>query len=282
VTWQHRSADIGAKAVTTIAADRLTRQALDDLVLGLARYEVWTHFAVHDVQQRFRRSVLGPLWLTLSMAVMVGALGLVSHAFLGAGTKTSLAYIATGLVFWTLISSGFTEGATLFIGKEAYLRNVPQPISVHLYRLIASLVITSGFNLIIYVVAFFLSGLTLNWYVLAFIPGLFLLIANVAWIALSLAILSARYRDIPPIVTNLVQVMFFVTPIFWSPDALPERPAFVQFNPAFHLLEIVRGPLLGQPVPMASWAWAIALTIVGGTGTVWLYTRAYPRLAYWI
>ena len=103
-----------------------------------------------------------------------------------------------------------------------------------------------------------------------------------AWMSLAVGVLSTRYRDIPQLVTNFIQVMFFLTPIFWSPLTLPNRPAFVTLNPFYHLIEIVRAPLLGDVVSSASWALCIGMAAAGLGFTAWLYRRAHARIAYWV
>ena len=109
-----------------------------------------------------------------------------------------------------------------------------------------------------------------------------LFMINMVWIALAGAILSVRYRDVPQIILNIIQFLFFLTPIFWSPENLPQRPSFVHFNPLFHLIEIVRAPLLGKNAEIESWVICMAMAFVGSIITAFLYRRAYARIAYWV
>src|SRR5262249_27804557 len=109
-----------------------------------------------------------------------------------------------------------------------------------------------------------------------------LFLVNAAWIALASAILSTRYRDIPQVISNLIQVVFFVTPIFWSPSVMSHRPAFVELNPFYHLLAVVRDPLLGASPPVHSWLFCIGMAVTGLAVTSWLYRRAHARIAYWV
>ncbi len=268
--------------VKVIAADHLRREAMEDIWNGLLLYEVWTRFALHDIRQRFRRSVLGPFWLTLSMGIMVGAMGLVFSTLFGQDVSHTLPYIATGLIFWGFLTSCITEGTTLFIGSESYLRNVPLPISLHLFRMLARNIIILVFNMAIYVVIIVAFQIQPGWPVLLFIPGFVVLLINVTWMGLASAVLSTRFRDIPQVITNMVQVVFFLTPVFWSPATLPTRPAFVQYNPFYHMLEIVRAPLLGEVTSEVSWLVALAMAAVGCVLTALLYRRAYSRIAYWV
>ncbi|HWW47924.1 MAG TPA: ABC transporter permease [Xanthobacteraceae bacterium] len=256
--------------------------ALTDLWAGLRRYEVWWIFAIHEIKQRFRRSVLGPFWLTLSMGVMVAALGLVFGTLFNQDMRSFLPYLSTGLIFWGLMTTVINEACTAFIVSEGSIRNVPMPLSVHLYRMMARNLIIWTMNMVIYLAVIVYFGVRPNANFFLFIPGFLLLLVNLFWMAMVASILSTRFRDIPQVIASLLQVVFFVTPIFWSIESLPTRPAFIHWNPFYHLLEIVRAPLLGAAPHALSWMIAVCLAIVGIPVALWLYRRAYPRIPYWV
>ena len=268
--------------VTRISAEAVPAQAFADLLNGARLYELWSRFAFHDIRQRFQRSVLGPFWLTISMGTMVAVLGLVFSTLFHQDVAKTLPYISTGIIFWGLLTSCINEGATVFISAESYIRNLPMPLSVHFYRMMTRNIMIWGFTMAIYVVVAVYFNLTLGWNTLLFIPGFILFLINAAWISLAVGVLSTRYRDIPQVIANAIQVIFFLTPIFWSPESLPNRPVFVVFNPFYHLIEIVRAPLLGEVVSQLSWGLSIGMALAGLGFTAWLYRRAHARIAYWV
>ena len=268
--------------VTRITAEAVPAQAFADLLNGARLYELWSRFAFHDIRQRFRRSVLGPFWLTISMGTLVAVLGLVFSTLFQQDVAKTLPFISTGIIFWGLLTSCINEGTTVFISAESYIRNLPMPLSVHFYRMMTRNLIIWIFNMAIYLVVLIYFGLTPGWNTLLFIPGFILFLINVAWISLAVGVLSTRYRDIPQVIANAIQVVFFLTPIFWSPESLPNRPAFVVLNPFYHLIEIVRAPLLGEVAPPMSWGLCIGIALAGLGFTAWLYRRAHARIAYWV
>jgi len=268
--------------VTRISAESVPAQAFADLLNGARLYELWSRFAFHDIRQRFQRSVLGPFWLTISMGTLVAVLGLVFSTLFQQDVAKTLPYISTGIIFWGLLTSCINEGTTVFISAESYIRNLPMPLSVHFYRMMARNLIIWVFNMAIYLVVAVYFGLMPEWNALLFIPGFILFLINAAWISLAVGVLSTRYRDIPQVIANVLQVVFFLTPIFWSPESLPNRPAFVLFNPFYHLIEIVRAPLLGAVAPLPSWGICIGMALAGFGFTAWLYRRAHARIAYWV
>ena len=128
--------------------------------------------------------------------------------------------------------------------------------------------------------AFLEKGSFLNY--LLFVPGFFLFLLTCCWLGLFIGIISTRFRDIPQIVINLLQVLFFITPVFWTVSSFKVRPVFVTWNPLHHLLDIVRSPLLGKAPENISWVIILASTIIGTILTITLYKRTYSRIPYWV
>lgn len=268
--------------VRIISAETNREMALQDLWAGIAMPHVWWQFAVHDIKQRFRRSTFGPFWITLSMGIMVFALGSVFGQVFHQDITKFIPYVATGLIFWGLVNSVITEGCTTFIAAEGHIKNIPLPLSVHFLRVFARNLVIFGHNLVIYVVVFALFIRMLGFEMLLVIPGFVLFAAVSFQLGLISAIVSTRYRDIPQILTSLLQVAFLVTPIFWSIEAMPNRPSFLSFNPFFHMMNLVRDPLLGMVPPLQSWLIVVAIMLALIPVTIWLYIRAYVRIPYWV
>jgi ABC-type polysaccharide/polyol phosphate export permease len=269
------------KTITYDAAD-VGQRALSDVWDGISNYRLWLGFAWHDLRQKYRRSLLGPFWITLSTAATVAALALVYSTIFPTPLAELLPYLAVGLVTWALISSCVTEGCETFNWSERWIRNVPMPVSVHLLRLLARHLIVWAHNCIIVVALLLVYRPAHAADVLLVIPGMALLIANLFWISLSLGLLCARYRDITQIVASAMQIVFFVTPIFWSVKMAAGRAGFVEWNPFYHLIELVRAPLLGgTPQGLSYWI-AIGMAIVGLPVALLLYRHARSKLSYWV
>jgi ABC-type polysaccharide/polyol phosphate export permease len=114
------------------------------------------------------------------------------------------------------------------------------------------------------------------------VPALVILTINGIWVSILLGMVSARYRDVPPIVMSFVQVIFFVTPIFWPPEAMGIWMQALPLNPLFAAVDVVRAPLLGGAPLTYSWAVLLIVTAVGCLGTFGLFAKFRPRIAYWI
>ena len=256
--------------------------ALLDVVQGARAAHLWGALGWQDIRQRYRRSKLGPFWLTISMGVLVGALGVLYAGLFDIDVAVYLPFIAIGFVIWGLISGLITDGCTAFINAESIVKQVNLPLSVHVYRVVWRTVIIFAHNAVIFVVVALLFSIRPGWSGLLALPGMALLCVNGVWVGLLLGLLSARYRDVPQIVASFVQVTFFLTPIIWQPELLPGRALVLHLNPFFHFVELVRGPVLGRAPELVSWLAAAGVTIVGWLTTLALYCRYRWRIAYWL
>ena len=161
-----------------------------------------------------------------------------------------LPYVTLGLIIWNLINASILEGADVFIANEGLIKQLPTPLSVHVYRLVWRQIILFAHNIVIFVVIAIIFPKPWSWADLAVIPALGLIVLNCVWVSLCFGILATRYRDISPLLFSLVQLLFFMTPIIWNESTLEHQGAgrwakIVELNPLLHYLDIVRAPLLG-------------------------------------
>jgi ABC-type polysaccharide/polyol phosphate export permease len=258
------------------------RLALADLIEGLDLSAIWGLLGWQDVRQRYRRSVLGPLWLTLSMGVMVGALGYVYGDLFKTPLDEYLPFLTAGFIAWNLISNLITESCSVFIASSGYIRQLRLPCSLYMLRLVWRSLIIFFHNALVFVAVAAVFRLEPSWRLLWIFPGLCLIIYTGFWLGLVLGALCARFRDIPQVVTSLVQVIFFMTPIMWKPELLTNRPMFVEENPFFHFVELVRAPMLGAPISNQTWLVTGGCAAVGSIAAFFLFARLRRRVAFWV
>ena len=237
-----------------------------------------------DVKQRYRRSKVGPFWLTISMGVTVATIGIVFGSIFGSPMQEYLPFLACGLILWGFISATLTDGCNGFISADAVIKQLPIPLAIHVLRVMWRNIIMLAHNIVILPIVFLVFLKPIDWSIVLVIPGLALLFVNLAWVSLVLAIVCARYRDIPQIVASVLQVCFYLTPIMWMPSQMkhPIAAKFMELNPIFHLLEIVRAPILGTPPTLTNWIVALLLAVVGWVATLAFYGRYKHRVAYWL
>ena len=259
-----------------------TALALLDLAQGACAHHLWHLLAWQDIRRLYRRSILGPFWLTISMGALVGVLGTLYGSLFGVESADYVPFLALGFIVWTLISGVISEGCKAFINAEGIIRHVGLPLSIHVYRLLWRHLLILVHNAAVFVVVAAVFAIWPGWTGFLALPGLLLLCLNGIWAGLLLAIVSARFRDVPPIVTSIVRICFFVTPIIWMPELIPGRPLVLHANPFFHLMEVVRAPLLGHAPGLASWIAVLVMTVAGWFVTFALFRRYRRRIAYWV
>jgi lipopolysaccharide transport system permease protein len=254
----------------------------NDIKAGLLAVRVWGTLGWHDIRQRYRRSVIGPFWFTLSTAIMVGVLGTLYSTLLNQDPTRYIPYLAIGLVVWQFLSACAMEGCSVFIEAGYLIKQIRIPLTIHVCRQVWRNFVIFLHSLPVVIFALILFGQWPNENILFLPIGLILLVFNAIWVSIVLGILCARYRDILPIVSNFIQIAFFLTPVMWSVDILKQRAWIAEFNPLYHLMEVIRAPVLGRAVSLDSWLWTSGMLFVGFALAYWMMFRFRNRVAYWL
>jgi ABC-type polysaccharide/polyol phosphate export permease len=257
--------------------------ALIDIVAGIRANHIWGRLGWRETKRRYRRTVFGPFWSTFSLAIFVIALGLVWSNLWHQNPKTYMPFLTAGMLCWVLFSSICVEGCSGIVGYEGLIKQLRISFTLLSCAIVWRNLIVFFHNIIILILVFIYAGISFSWAMLLAIPGLFLLCVNGLWIAMVLGALCARYRDVQQLVSSVLQIALFVTPIFWSADQLSGRPALLaDYNPLYHLVVIIRDPLLGNaPAPM-HWIVAAVVALLGWTLTIQVMNRFRHRIVYWL
>ena len=255
---------------------------LGDLCQGLGSFRLWTFLGWLDIRQRYARSTLGPFWITLSMGVMVGSMGVVYGTLFGQNMAHYLPMVGDGFVVWGLISGILNESCSAYINNANYIRQNNAGLWVYLFQVVWRQALMFGHNAVISVGLMVAFGFPAAGGVWLVVPGLLLLVANLVWMGQIFAILSARYRDVPQMVTAVVQIFFYVTPLMWRPDMLHHYRWILTFNPFGALVDISRAPLLGMAPSGQSWLVAVGMAAVGWPLAIFVSSRKLHLIAYWV
>ncbi len=256
--------------------------AATDLAGAIALWPLWVRLGWHDILYRYRRSLLGPFWFTANTAITIVALGIVYSQILKMPVRELMPYVCVGLLIWGFISAILQGAGEVFSGAESYIKQVRLPYLLYVFRFIWSRIVVFAHDFPIFVVVMVYFGKWPGAVALAAIPGFLLLAFNGALATVSLGMASARFRDVPRIIASLLQIAFLVTPILWTPDMLGSQIYLAYGNPFFHLIEIVRRPLLGE-LPSIETVWvSLLVTVLNLTLTMILFSRYRARIAYWL
>lgn len=268
--------------VSTVQSTSRLAVACRDIVDGVRNYPIWTVLGWQDIRQRYRRSALGPFWITLTTLVTIAGMGPLYGALLKQDVRDFVPYLALGIIGWSLISTLILEGCTSFTSSDNMIRSVRLPLSVHILRVIYRNIIIFLHNILAYVPVMIYAGLFPKPFWLLAVPGIFIIVLAAFPAGLILSIFCARFRDMQPIVASVVQLAFFLTPILWKPTALGARAYIAHYNPLYIFLELVRGPIYGNVPGLSIYAAAGFFTLVLYAIAIPLFVRYRPRVAFWI
>jgi lipopolysaccharide transport system permease protein len=281
-------ADIAARSAPPAAGHVRTEwlapaeTAWGDWWAGTRHTDLWGTLAWYDIVLRYRRSLLGPWWITLSMGAMLLGMGPLYAALFGVPLARFYPHLALGIIFWNFLSTSINDGCQVFITAAAYLKQGAVPRSVFVWRSLARQLFFLAHHLVLYLPVAIWAGLSWNPRMLLVFPGLLVVIVNLHALSITLGLLSARFRDVPNIVSSSLQLLMFLTPVFWFPEKLPERSRFILYNPLAQLLDIVRLPLLGGAPAPGTVRFLLYFTVLNVAVAALLYGRLRRQVAYWV
>jgi ABC-type polysaccharide/polyol phosphate export permease len=258
------------------------QMALRDLRASAERIDLAWSLAWHDVVSRYRGSILGPFWITLSMGLMVLGIGVVYANLFGITLKDFLPLVALGIVFFGAMSGMITEGCSTFVQAAGMLSQTSLPMFTFVWRTVFRNLINLAHHMVIVVGVLIYYGYWRHSNVPVAMVGLVFLVLNTAWISMLVGIASARFRDIPQIVISVMQFAMFVTPVFWPVNRLGRHQAVLDFNPFYHLLEAVRAPLMGAGVAPHTYLFLAVMAAVGWALTFSIFATIRRRIVHYL
>lgn len=274
--------------ITSPAAGSLVRVAghrepfARDLYEGLLLWRLWTMLGWSDIRQRYRRSVLGPFWITFSVSVFVFVIGVIYGRLFHVDVPTYLPYIAAGYTLWGFISSSAIESCGAFSDSERIIRQIKRPFSIYVLRVLWRNFIIYLHTVVILIPIYAFFPVPVGVVTLLAIPGFLLLFINQIWLGIALAAINTRFHDVLQIVTTGAQIVLLSTPIMWPVSALGGASIIAQINPAFHFIEVVRAPLLGATPALLSWIVVLTTDVFGLALALLLLRRVSHRIVYWL
>ena len=256
--------------------------AFADLIEGGKLAPLWWRLGLTQTITRFRRTLLGPMWLAGGSLATAIAIAFIFGGLFGANWRETFPYIIAGLIGWFLISGMINEAATAFLAGAGMMQVQRLPLSFHVYLHMHRTLINFIFQLIGLEGVLIAVGLANvpHW---SLIPGLLLLLVTGLFMTIPVALLATRFRDVGHMLAFVMSLLFFLTPVFWRMDQMSEnRRALIELNPFWHLLELVRQPLLGAAPAGVHWTASITV-LVFTVATALVSLAAFrKRVIFWL
>lgn len=257
-------------------------KAFTDVIDSLMRTNVWLHLGWIDIQQKYRGSILGPIWISISMVVFIGALSIVYTRLFNQDIQTFMPFLTAGMLSWLFISTIITESSEVFISSKTLIENFKLPFFIYVLRLIWRNHIVFYHNFVVFLIIALLFKISINLNTLLFIPGFLLVSLLLTNISLIIGLLGTRFRDIPPVVNSVTMVLFFVSPVTWQPDLIGSKSLIILLNPLFYILDLIRSPLLGKTPLFDSWLVVLMLILISQAIAMSFFGKFKNRIAFWV
>lgn len=255
---------------------------MSDLSEALRRWPLWTALAWEDIRQRYRRTVFGALWAAIAFALFCGVKIAVFGASSGAEQGFFAAYVILGFWVWQLISAVVTDGCSTFINVQSWIKGARLPLSLFVLQSITRLAILSGFSLLAAIPLLLFVGQPVGPVAFASLPALLAYVLAAIPVQLLLGTLCSLFRDLQQIMSTVMRVLFFATPIIWLPGRVGRIGEFAKYNPFTHYIEIFRSPIAYGQIPWTSWAVVCVLTAAVWMVAILVFHRYGRRIAYWV
>lgn len=256
--------------------------ALNDMIDGVKLAPLWIRLGWDQTLSRFRRTVLGPFWLSANLLAISISLSLVWGGLMGVDYRTTFAHTISGILVWSVVGGAIGEGAGVFIASAGTMTSQKLPLSFHIFLVMFRILVNFLAQLITMwvVLAVLQLGAVPAWPLLFSLPIVFL---TTAMISLIIAFPATRYRDFAQLVGFVLQLLFFVTPIFWVPSPASRHQMLIaKYNPFAHLVGLLRDPLLGVLPRRSDWEWSLSTLILMTALAVVMLALFRKRVVFWL
>lgn len=255
--------------------------ALEDWRDGIRNYDVWMHLAVSDIRMKYRRTAIGPFWITASTGLTILAISLVFSRLLGRSMADFVPYASAGIISWYFIASALNEGCIAIVSNATIYKSISAPFSYAILRMLTRGLIVFSHNFLIFVVVAVVLGINFLPNIPQLLLGLVLVTINLGWMVTVLAVLTTRYRDIQQLIGAVITILFLVTPIFWEKKALSETWIF-QLNPFTYFIDALREPLLSGDGGGFACLVLCGFAVVGWTLAMVVFGYGQRRIIFWL
>jgi ABC-type polysaccharide/polyol phosphate export permease len=242
---------------------------------------VW---GANDIKQRYRRSIIGPFWITITNLIFIVCLSLIYHKLFNIDFNFFILWLATGIIPWYLVSSQVNDGMICVIEAENIVKSIPINLNTIFLRVTLRNFLIFFHNVIIIIILslFFKANI---FFLLFTFPLIILIYSSILFpVCGILAIFATRYRDIISMVNSLIQLIFLISPIIWHPSLLNTGRLnyIIELNPIYHFLEIFRSPILYGKFPINSYIFIFIVSLFLNMIFIYFYKKKKVKVVFWI
>lgn len=257
----------------------------DHIRKSLREPEFWAYSGWLDIVTKYRRSKLGLAWLVIPPLIYVGGVGYYFARLQGMSPLHFIPHLGIGYLLFRLLMTVIMDSANVLPANASFILDGHSRLTDFVFRVIAKGLFYFFTALPVLVVSLAFSPDIQLAGVITFVPSLLLLVINALWMGILISLLGARFPDMHELMASLFIFGFILTPILWTASAAPIgtiHGTFMRLNPLYHLIEVVRAPLLGEPLEMATLIYVSILTLGGWLTTSYFYSRYARFVPLWV
>ena len=255
---------------------------MEDLLLTLKSIEVVFYLSLSDLKARYKNSILGPLWISLGTGIFIFGLAIIWGELFNKDRSNFVPSMAVGMLMWHFISSCLYESTTIFVNKSSVIKNINLPLFIYPLQIVIKQLINFAHNFVIYIIIFFIYDIQTGLNIFYFIPLMILFLINMLWITLLFSIVGSRFRDFTFVISSILPLLFFLTPVLYSPSDLNFLRPALWLNPFSHFISIIRAPLIGSNIELDSLIFCLIFMVLGWIMTIYLFNRTRDKIIFWI
>ena len=254
---------------------------IKDLIKAFKNYDAWIYLAWFDIKTRYRRTVLGPIWMVIVTMISIGCMGVLSSILFKADIATFLPYVACGIISWNYLTIIINESCNLYIVNAYSIQNIKTNLITLCLRMFVRNTLVFLHSLaLVFLILVITNGFNVKHFLL--IPALIIIAINALCIGITFGFFSARFRDIVQIIQTILTIMIFITPIMWKKEMLNDHQIIALLNPFTHFIAIIREPLLGNVPSIDNFSAILIITITNVIIASHCYNRFKHRLVFWL
>lgn len=261
------------------------RSLVGDYRASLANPAFWIYSTWLELATKYRRSRLGIAWALAPPVLYTFGVGIFYAKLQGLSLAEFLPHLGIGYIVFRLVVVTISESTTACTSHANFILDGRVRLTDYVLRVIAKAFFYFLLSIPVVSVAVALGGEVHFVGLLTAVPALALVLVNVAWCSVIFAILGARLQDVGQLVGSALMFAFLLTPILWQASLTPYgtlRGSIARANPIFHFVEIVRAPILGEPLEIFSLYYVVVLALLGWALAADIYRRYARFVPLWV
>jgi len=241
--------------------------------------------AVSEIKIRYARTSLGPWWQTINMLVLSLVLSFVFTKVFNAPSEEYVPFLIIGLIFWNFLQGILVESSVCLVHSRNLILNSTNPIWIYPFKLVFRVLIQFLHHALLIPIVVYYFKIDFNLIsIVSFLTGMFVSIFIMLQMASILSILGSRFHDLEQVVTNIVQVLFYATPIIWMPSLVLGREFYMEYNPFYHVINIIRIPVIDGDMQIWQSSLVVSIALLGCLILLnyYIYRRFSKMVSYWV